>query len=195
MTQWGQGYGYNYYCPLVRPYNYDYYWNKFYYGTAVKAPVGCVAVAMGQVMYTYWQPYNWSFMSMFQGPTPNDLTSDVPNQTARMLRDIGIAVNMEYDYYGSGIPVSEPNRIVNAFKNTFGYSSGGEVILYDFERVYNSMYYGYPVILLGEGSNGAHAWIADGYKNVKIHVNEKKKFLGITIKTKEYDIYIKIIFI
>jgi len=47
MTQWGQGYGYNYYCPLVRPYNYDYYWNKFYYGTAVKAPVGCVAVAMG----------------------------------------------------------------------------------------------------------------------------------------------------
>ena len=106
-----------------------------------------------------------------------------------MLRDIGIAVNMEYDYYGSGIPVSEPNRIVNAFKNTFGYSSGGEVILYDFERVYNSMYYGYPVILLGEGSNGAHAWIADGYKNVKIHVIEKKKFLGITIKTKEYDIY------
>lgn len=189
MTQWGQGYGYNYYCPLVSPYNYDYYGNKIYYGTAVKAPVGCVAVAMGQVMYTYWEPYNWSFMSMFLGPTPNDLTSDLPNQTARMLRDIGIAVNMSYDYYGSGIPATEPNRIVNAFKNTFGYSSGGEVISYDFEKVYNSIYYGNPVILLGVGSNGGHAWVADGYKNVKIHVIEKKKFLGITISTKEYDIY------
>ena len=88
-----------------------------------------------------------------------------------------------------GIPTTEPNRIVNAFKNTFGYSSGGEVISYDFEKVYNSMYYGNPVILLGVGSNGGHAWVADGYKNVKIHVIEKKKFLGITISTKEYDIY------
>ena len=84
-TVWHQWEPYNYNAP-----KYDY-------------PIGCVAVAIGQIMKFHHNPswFNWEIM-------PNRCTSSYSQITAgekevaRLLRDIGWKTNMTYSESGSG---------------------------------------------------------------------------------------------
>lgn len=186
FSNWGQGLGYNYYCPLV-PNNS---------GKMVKAVVGCGAVATGIVIYKFLYPTRWNFPSMFSGPVVYDQYDntpfDAPNPLARMLADIGQQLNMEYGAYRSA---SEPYGIIAAFKK-FGYNSPGTIIDYDFNQVYNSLANGSPVILTAfkDVSDSQpyikkHGWVTDGYHFATIHVTITKKIFGIVVKRTEYDRY------
>ncbi|MGB4773644.1 MAG: C10 family peptidase, partial [Daejeonella sp.] len=97
QTAWGQWTGYNDLVPLNCGIG--------------KAPTGCVATAMAQVMAMYQFPYTYNWSSM-----PNSSGSP---ETARLMRDIGSAVNMTYGCQGSGAYMTSAN---NAFHN-MGYNA------------------------------------------------------------------------
>lgn len=179
---WGQSSPYNTACPT-------------------NTLVGCVAVAMGQVMH-YWKypehgtgshsytyggithsvnfasaTYNWEAM-------PDVLTSTNTN-LATMLYHCGVGVEMEY---GSSVSnaymitsAAHPYSAESALKNFFGYSSEAHGELRsqytDFQWIAmmkEDLDAGRPLIYNGFNQNytGGHCFVCDGYaENNYFHVN------------------------
>lgn len=161
-TKWGQGTYYNDSCP----------------GNAV---VGCVAVAMGQVMVSFkWPPqgkgtysythsvygpqsanfgattYNWNAMA-------NQLTSPNP-AVAQLLYHCGVSVDMNYSPGGSGASIY---RAMESFYAFFRYNMNRRVAR---KNDYSDIYWkiliraqhmnGRPVMYAGPG----HAFVCDGFQ-------------------------------
>lgn len=155
QTRWGQGVGYN----NLAPHMGCGYSNG-------RAPTGCVATAMAQVM-KYWEypnNYNWSIM-------PDKIYSSTPSsssvtEVAKLMRDIGDDVNMNYACSGSGA-YSRDAR--NAFVYDYGYSSYTSYINYNEQTIRQQLDYDKPVILEGfnQAYTAGHAWVCDGYKLIK----------------------------
>jgi hypothetical protein len=151
-TIWGQWYGYNDLVPfecIGNPNN--------------RAPTGCVATAMAQVMKYYQKPstYNWGNIPDGYG------TID----TATLMRDIGGAVRMSYGCSGSG--ADSENEIASSFRDDFHYSSasGGN---YNYQVVVEQLRARKPVILTGGRKKDGvswnmytdgHAWVCDGFRS------------------------------
>jgi hypothetical protein len=174
-STWSQGNFYNDSCPADPN------------GSGGHAIVGCVAVAMGQVMRFHESPqqgtgshsyyhsdygtlsanfgattYNWSNM-------PDDLNS--PNaDLAQMLYHCGVATEMNYGPYASGT-ISANAR--NAFLSYFGYSPTTQL---DYKQGYtdekwNAMLRSeldasWPMYYAGTDlqNMSAHAFVCDGYQ-------------------------------
>lgn len=152
-STWGQGYGYNTYCPTQDAPGYGNH-----------ALTGCVATAMGQVM-RYWKyptTYNWSAMPL------NTYSTAV----ARLLADIGTSVNMDYGPVAEGSGAAT-EKIVPGFKQ-FKYTSANLYDYYDYQKVKANLTAKMPVVLVGYAtrtytlgifpsySNG-HCWVCEGY--------------------------------
>ncbi|MCD6453817.1 MAG: C10 family peptidase [Candidatus Aminicenantes bacterium] len=132
-TRWNQGWPYNKYTPVVG---------------GNHTPTGCVATAFAQIMkfwswpdrgkgsYTYyWEsggkmlsadfnhPYHWDLM-------PVSLNSNSPQEqidaVARLMYDVGVAVEMDYAPGGSG---AYPEWAIYNFPKFFKYSSDMTYIL------------------------------------------------------------------
>ncbi len=122
-TSWHQWAPYNYYAP-----RHDY-------------PIGCVAVAMGQIMKFHRHPwfFNWDIMPDVCANSYDNMTEG-EKEVARLLRDIGWMVKMKYNtaeaggsgttnymawwalyykyHYWADMPAKwDYNRIVNQLKN------------------------------------------------------------------------------
>ncbi|TRX42138.1 C10 family peptidase [Flavobacterium restrictum] len=148
-TIWGQSNGYN---NLVTVNCNPTYQN------AGKAVTGCVATAMAQIMRYFHKPntYNWANM-------PNDGSGSFASTDIQsLMRDAGLAVNMNYGCIESG---AYANAIAPALKNTFGYTNASFTTNYDYNIITNNINVNKPVILCGSGSNGGHAWVCDGYNS------------------------------
>lgn len=151
QTTWDQGSGYNSQTPMLSCNDYlpdGHAWT------------GCVATAMAQVMKYYKYPtnYNWSAM-------PNNYGTEV---TAKLMRDIGNSVNMNYQCDGSG---ALENKLAPSFINNFSYSTAS-YSGYNYQTVINELNQSRPVILSGGKKtgwwifgqySGGHAWVCDGY--------------------------------
>lgn len=148
-TTWGQGCGYNSLTPSMTC------------GHCNNAYTGCVATAMAQIMKYHQFPssYNWSNMPNSYGTT----------STAGLMRDLGIAVNMNYTCDGSR--ASTKNEVASSFKNDFGYSSA-TYSDYNYQTVKNELNNNRPVVLRGGRDSGwwifgqysdGHAWVSDGF--------------------------------
>ena len=159
-------------------------------------PVGCVAVAMSQVMHY------WKYPEVGQGSnyyTENDYGYievdfedafyDFDNMAATyatspsqlLLFHTGVSVNMDYDNSGSGAYVvgGYPSAFY-AMENFFAYSSD---ISYQWKNnntdneyrdiIKNELDHNRPVISQGYGSGygGGHAWNFDGYAGNNLHCN------------------------
>ncbi|MDA3780793.1 MAG: C10 family peptidase [Bacteroidales bacterium] len=151
QTTWGQGCGYNSQTPSMTC------------GPCGHAWTGCVATAMAQVMKYHQYPtsYSWSSMPNSYGTTT----------TSILMRDIGDAVNMDYECDGSGADTQD--EVASSFRNDFGYSSASYSD-YNYQTVKNELNYNRPVILRGGRNTGwwifgqysdGHAWVCDGYLN------------------------------
>ena len=171
--KWGQGTYYNRLVPIK--------------GT----PTGCVATAMGQIMYYYrWpdrgtgkhryvttthhvadsvdfdHPYLWDDMT----PSLDAGSSDAAKQAvATLLHDAGVAVNMDYDASGSG---AYSERITQALARYFKYNKGARLVKRDFytasdwtAMLNNELRNARPVIYDGATSDLSmgHSFICDGY--------------------------------
>jgi len=141
-TNWHQGPNFNAFSPIVPHPSLK----------SIKAPVGCVAIAIGQVMkyHRYPASYNWDDM-------PNDWAT---TETARMLRDVGIAVHMDYNWFGSGASIA---GAVGGLRN-LGYSvRSGKA---DYDILVQELKARRPIIFMGHDKNGnnGHAWVCDGWQ-------------------------------
>ena len=139
---------YNFLCPS----------NKFK-STGFHSEVGCVAVAMGQVMYYWKKPlsYNWSIMK----------DSCPTSETARLLYDVGLSVHMMYNYPNSngaeGAVYSDSLFLIpKAFKNTFGFSSA-KFGAWNFDTLITELNHNRPVIINADNGFNGHSWVVNGY--------------------------------
>lgn len=141
QTEWGQRGGFNDLIPLQCG--------------GDEAPVGCVAVAMGQIMYYHQYPaqYDWSAMVLDVGTMAS----------AQLLYDAAESVDMDYACSASSAYSSD---VPNALKNTFGYSSA-TYSNFNLSTAKQEIKNGYPIILRGDGTGG-HAWVSDGYMEVNM---------------------------
>ena len=151
--------------------------------------VGCVAVAMGQVMYYWGNPsqgegytayfhQNYGPISInfedyyydFDNMEDNNATSE----SQILLYHAGAAVNMDYSHWGSGASVcwegpSAQDALINHF-NFIDDTACDTRINYDDEGWFNNLVEqldnGWPMIFRGYGENDGpgHAWNVDGYQ-------------------------------
>ncbi|MET4545662.1 hypothetical protein ABIE26_002980 [Pedobacter africanus] len=105
-TIWGQGAGYNDLVPLAC-------------GSG-KAPTGCVATAMAQVLSIYKVPtiYNWNWASM------NNYSGSP--ETARLMSDLGNLLGMSYGCNGSGASMEMAKNVFNQLGIQAGYVSNND---------------------------------------------------------------------
>ena len=151
--------------------------------------VGCLAVAMGQLMW-YWQwpeiavvkdddrntlirEYDWDYM-------PAQLQSNTPIQhidmVANLLHDAGVSINMSYGVTSS---VAAYYQIAGSLRGTFGYNTSNMT-----DRISDNVEWlnmlkenlqkGYPVLYSGSepGQNVGHQFLLDGYNSSDMfHIN------------------------
>ena len=172
-AKWGQGSPYNALCPP-------------------NTPVGCVAVAMGQVMHHWKYPEHGtgSHTYTYNGITHNvdfssatydwdampNSCSSANNAVATLLYHCGVAIETWYTSSNSTAYVlyspAHPYNAETALKENFGYSSDAHGELrsnYDkntwMSMLKSNLDAGIPIIYNGFNSSyaGGHCFICDGY--------------------------------
>lgn len=159
-THWHQG----------TPFN-----NKMGYGGCTdwllpngRYPVGCVALAVGQIMTYHGYPavvggiaHNWAQYRTYS--TWSDIPSSVADNIAALLYDIGQKTNTVYGCSGSS---SDIYKAQTAFVN-YGYSCGYPVGYNNsnLSTVKSNIDASRPLLMTGtrKNSNIGHAWVVDGH--------------------------------
>ncbi|HOY33186.1 MAG TPA: C10 family peptidase [Bacteroidales bacterium] len=163
-STWNQDTYYNQFCPAAAG------------GPDEKAYAGCVATAMGQIMYYYRYPLQGqgSHGGINFGSTTyqwDNMLDDLTNYNeavATLLYHCGKAVDMDYAFDGSSANATDcPYAFENYFKynSTCNYAtkylyttSGWQTLLK------NNLDARHPMIYSGgDGFSGGHAWVCDGY--------------------------------
>ncbi|MBR1467583.1 MAG: C10 family peptidase [Bacteroidaceae bacterium] len=176
-TTWGQSAPFNYLCPEIND---------------AKTPTGCVATAMGQIMYYYQHPvqgtgqgyytlgesknvrypnridgvYQWDLIKPdYSGIT---VSEDERLAVATLLKDAGLAVHMNYNTDGSGAFTSDAAL---AFIDNFGFDANTTQYMlkeyYDKAEwssvIYSELAARRPVLAGGyDPANGGHAFVFSG---------------------------------
>ena len=159
--------------------------------TGGRCVTGCVATAIGQIMYYHKWPergtgshsYNWNgkTLSANFGETTYDWCSmmrgeiDAPNSISTLLYHVGVAIDMNYGTDGSGASTSEATRLTDYF----GYADNiqlmrrSKVSTSEWETtIYQELSNGRPVLYSGFPQQGdGHAFVCDGYENGYFHLN------------------------
>lgn len=154
-TEWDQGYPFNEQMPMVPKPN----------GDLVHAPVGCVPIAIAQVLKYHNYPTNYQWNNM-------PLEKDTCTQAIwTLFNDIHSRIGsakIEYKWDGTTVYVKDHDDdsidIGVFFKNSFGYSYAIQAD-YDHSTVKQEIFtYNRPVILFGreQNSDSGHAWVCDG---------------------------------
>lgn len=185
-VQWGQGVPYNSLVPTVNE---------------TKCPAGCVAVALGQIMYAHKYPTQGTGMHAYTtitqkiqlsvnfGDTRYEWDKILPRYTlgeysaenttavATLLYHLGVAVDMDYNPHGSG---AFSNAAIMALIRYFGYDEGIEILLKDYMDEEDILDYiaadlakGNPVYVSGSTvNNEGHAFVCDGIReDGYMHIN------------------------
>lgn len=138
--------------------------------SGVKAPAGCVAIAVGQILSYYENPiqYDWTRINKFANLRYSPSTQEEQEArplVAKLLRDIGEGVHMNYGPSGSG--ASSANAL--AYMRSLNFSCEN-LQDYSVSKIKESILNGYPVYIEGfrykdevnkTGYTG-HAWVIDG---------------------------------
>ncbi|MFA7103438.1 MAG: C10 family peptidase [Bacteroidales bacterium] len=152
-------------------------------------PVGCVAVAMAQIM-NYWkypvyvlgkvQQYDWCNMPNILYYNYNPKYETERNAIARLMKDCGDAANTNYCSGGCSSS-STVYKARQAFVNDLGYSSDADhqwKSSYNINtwigRIKNNLNNGWPVLYGGYDPSppAGHSFVLDGYTNDDyFHVN------------------------
>lgn len=166
-TTWDQMSPFNYYCP------------------SSTIPVGCVATATAQVMNYHHHPasgvashsythtslglqsanfgettYNWTSL-----PTATD---NANHDVAKLMRHVGVAVDMDYAASGSGAITGDLTYVLpNYFKYDHGISHKAKADFTDatwIELLKSELDASRPMVYAGSSTaSGGHAFVCDGY--------------------------------
>lgn len=188
-TRWNQNKFYNTYCPwdVNAGSYYDY-----------RVPNGCVACAASQIMNYHMHPesgtgassyipqgyprqtvyfsqhkYHWD--AMYDEPT------NYANEIAKLIYHFGVAIQMGYNYDGSGAQTDEAkHQLANRFKydqSITSYYRGNylDTLVDEYiAALKDQMDRKMPVYYSGctEAYNSCHAYVVDGYDETdKFHIN------------------------
>ncbi len=136
-TTWSQG----------KPFNVD----------APNGYAGCVPIAVAQILYYYKYPsiYDWS--KIYQYPTSNDAFN-------YFIKDVRTRCKVEYKSDGTYATYENAR---DAFRG-LGYTAD-EAGLPDFIKLRNELAQYRPVFITGQNESlkKGHAWVCEGYKNIK----------------------------
>jgi len=173
-TKWGQDSPYNLLCPKASP------------DCANKAPTGCVATAIAQIVKFWHQPISFSY----SGPEGNFYINDVhalhnsynwsstsasAYEVAKLMRIIGIEVDMSYGSFNIFGELENCNQsganssnAEDFFQNIYFNNSNIEYTdTPGNNTVRHNLTWGWPVYIRGKDNDGkGHAWVLDGYKEI-----------------------------
>ncbi|MBN2776903.1 MAG: thiol protease/hemagglutinin PrtT [Bacteroidales bacterium] len=176
---WDQGYGWNQACPEDPA------------GPGGRVYAGCVATAMSIVM-KYWEyPISGQGSHSYYAYPYGTLFADFANTNymweymeeddynwfvALLMYHAGISVNMEYSPDGSGAYSVDAD---DAFRNNFRYgdatylSKQSTTTTNWINIIQAQIDAGQPIYYSGQGADGGHAFVADGYRDTDdyIHFN------------------------
>lgn len=185
-TMWNQDSPFNDLCP-------EYELNK-------RAPTGCVATAMAQVMYYHQWPekgsgshtyspailygntltadfrnteYQWD--SMLPSYMAGNYDSKSRDAVAELMLHCGIAVDMVYYSQSGATDYDVPPALVDYFgyDRSLAYRKREHYSTQEWLRIINTeLLEGRPILAYGKSSSGGHAFVFDGMdSNGFIHVN------------------------
>ena len=166
--RWGQKPRFNYLCPLI---------------DGNRALVGCVPVAVGQIMYYYGKnteydgyTYNWSVLNNVVDTSSCPMYAGAWYGVANLLKTLGNPENLNAEY-GVDSTSAKTSYAPRSFEN-FGYQNGGTYSDYSFWTLSYEIVHNHPVLLSARRSmktttypNGhvdtsyykGHAWVADQF--------------------------------
>jgi hypothetical protein len=124
-----------------------------------QALVGCVAIAVGQVMSYFYFPYNYADYNF----NWIEMNSNHESKDLHMfLKFLGNPENLNSSY-GIGATGSLLSNIARTFEN-MGYNRPGEFSSFQSEGVLSGLNTS-PVLVYGRNLNDAagHLWVVDGY--------------------------------
>ena len=183
--QWNQGSPYNMYCPqffdtgetcvtgcVATAMAQIMYYHRVRSVRSVQADIP------GYTCRTNWENYGKMTVQGIPKNSPidwNDMTDTYDNAStdaakravANLMKYCGVSVKMDYSPSASG---ASSSYVVTALKNYFGYDAGTHYVwrssysddAWD-ELIYNELANGRPVHYSGQGSEGGHAFVCDGY--------------------------------
>ena len=166
-------------------------WNDMCPGNSL---VGCVAVAMGQVMYYWGNPLEGNGYSQYYDQQHgiisvnfedyqynfDNMQDDNPTYDSQLLLyHAGVAVNMDYNPWGSGASVCwDGPSAQHALDYHFSYNDDitcvPKINYSDIEwetLIKDQLDRGWPVVYRGYSEDAGHAWNMDGYQNNYYHCN------------------------
>lgn len=181
MSRWDQGQSYNDSCPLHAN------------GPNGHCYAGCVATAMGQILYyykkptigmgshTYYHAHYGNISCTFQGThygweqMTNNITPASRPYIAQLLYHCGVSVDMNYNPNGSG---AYTQNVASVLPQFFGYPTAvryverfGNPFREWKQALLNSLELHRPILYSGSGTGG-HAWVCSGYKDTAFfHMN------------------------
>lgn len=179
-TLWDQRAPFNDMCPAL---------------TGTRTVTGCVATAVSQAMKVFQWPeqgsgtvsYQWeagrrtltadlsgstyAWSDMVDNYSEGSPTSAQDQAVATLMRDVGYAVNMNYNTATAGGSGASEMMIAPALIENFGYDKAMYLAPRDCyeldtweDMVYGELALGRPVIYVGQGTAGGHCFICDGYR-------------------------------
>lgn len=182
-ARWGQGAGWNAHCPLDAA------------GPAGRAYAGCVATALGQVLYHHRHPWRGKFAQSYWHDRYGDIGLDFLEETpawkamaaqgatdaaARLLYMAGVAVRMNY---GPRSSTASSSNVPTALKAFFRFADSARLVWRastppeTWEAlILEELQAGRPIIHRGQGPQGGHAfnldgWRSDGFKHLNFGWN------------------------
>lgn len=182
-TTWDQNAPYNAYCPYDNTYG-------------EQCVTGCVATAMAQIM-KYWEyPYKGTGSHSYYHNSFGTLSAnfgstiyswfDMPNSNppanntsiAALMYHCGVSVDMNYGTNAVGGSEAYVSNCPSALVNYFGYDQGAAYYSKDdytdavwSNALKNELDNSRPLLYRGQGSEGGHAFVCDGYNNNYFHFN------------------------
>ncbi|MCQ2075822.1 MAG: C10 family peptidase [Bacteroidaceae bacterium] len=130
--------------------------------------VGCVALALGEVMrYHEWPADVYDWKNMLDEYIPGQFSTKEGDAVGWLLADCGQVVNMKYGSKASSAEiVSQPIALVDSF----GYDIATQLHFRDFYRQneWHDMWRrelaaGRPILLCAQSASLSHAFVCDGY--------------------------------
>lgn len=189
MTQWSQDMPYNQLCPIYKGKN-------AYTGCVATATAQVMnfykypSVGTGEISY-YWEhgvenlsanlsdyPLVWDNM-LSTYPDANTGTDNQREAIANLMKSVGFSLHMNYGDDSSGGSSAFGYDIPNALVDNFHYDVGVRSEyrdLYEYavweSMIYNELSESRPLVYLGKGSGGGHAFVCDGYQGDGLfHIN------------------------
>lgn len=158
-----------------------------------RIPVGCVAVAVGQIM-AYWQypnslygydgPIYMNWKEIRNTDLSDYTNANIKEQIQYLLSYVGKGVNMDYHHSGSSSNI----EYARDYLNSIGYKA--KMFSYTYDGVVSELNKKRPVYIrgvdIGPKNGGGHAWVIDGYTENNIHREDRLTYVCITTNTINY---------